>query len=223
MFIPQRRQAASPECIFIDEASVRHRSSAPAWRRAAAMATASSRARPCGTVMVMGSPRMRAAVRDLFAFFPQNVARARNLINNAAGGRARTARAMNGMHEESGQVRDAATRGGNTAEVFAVFLRLGVTCFGGPIAHIGYFHEEFVVRRRWLDEKTYVDLVALCQFLPGPASAKSASPSGCRARAIRARSPRGPALRCRRRSRWCCSAMASPRSATRCTAAGCTG
>jgi len=63
-------------------------------------------------------------------------------------------------------------RRGSTAEVFAVFLRLGLTSFGGPIAHLGYFHEEFVVRRRWLDEKTYVDLVALCQFLPGPASSQ---------------------------------------------------
>ena len=63
-------------------------------------------------------------------------------------------------------------RRGSTAEVFAVFLRLGLTSFGGPVAHLGYFHEEFVVRRRWLDEKTYVDLVALSQFLPGPASSK---------------------------------------------------
>jgi chromate transporter len=63
-------------------------------------------------------------------------------------------------------------RGGSVGEVFAVFLRLGLTCFGGPIAHLGYFHEEFVVRRKWLDEKTYVDLVALSQFLPGPASSK---------------------------------------------------
>jgi chromate transporter len=58
------------------------------------------------------------------------------------------------------------------AEVFAVFLRLGLTSFGGPIAHLGYFHDEFVVRRRWLDERTYLDLVALSQFLPGPASTK---------------------------------------------------
>lgn len=57
-------------------------------------------------------------------------------------------------------------------EVFAAFLRLGLTSFGGPIAHLGYFHEELVVRRKWLDEKTYVDLVALSQFLPGPASSK---------------------------------------------------
>jgi chromate transporter len=68
---------------------------------------------------------------------------------------------------------DMATgRGGSTAEVFTVFLRLGLTCFGGPIAHLGYFHEEFVVRRKWLDERSYVDLVALCQFLPGPASSQ---------------------------------------------------
>src|ERR1019366_10542929 len=53
-----------------------------------------------------------------------------------------------------------------------VALRLGLTSFGGPIAHLGYFHDEYVVRRRWLDEKTYADLVALCQFLPGPASSK---------------------------------------------------
>jgi chromate transporter len=57
-------------------------------------------------------------------------------------------------------------------EVFAVFLRLGLTSFGGPIAHLGYFRDEFVGRRRWLDEKAYADLVALCQFLPGPASSQ---------------------------------------------------
>ncbi len=62
--------------------------------------------------------------------------------------------------------------GGTFTEVLAVFFRLGLTCFGGPIAHLGYFHEEFVVRRKWLDEKTYADLVALCQFLPGPASSQ---------------------------------------------------
>ena len=57
-------------------------------------------------------------------------------------------------------------------EVFLVFLRLGLTSFGGPIAHIGYFREEFVVRRRWIDEAGYADLVALCQVLPGPASSQ---------------------------------------------------
>src|SRR3954452_5765918 len=59
---------------------------------------------------------------------------------------------------------------GNPAEVFAAFLRLGLTSFGGPVAHLGYFRAEFVERRRWLDERSYSDLVALCQFLPGPAS-----------------------------------------------------
>ena len=57
-------------------------------------------------------------------------------------------------------------------EVLRVFLKLGLSSFGGPIAHIGYFREEFVVRRRWLDEQAYADLVALCQFLPGPASSQ---------------------------------------------------
>ena len=57
-------------------------------------------------------------------------------------------------------------------EVLRVFLKLGVSSFGGPIAHIGYFREEFVVRRSWLDEQAFVDLVALCQFLPGPASSQ---------------------------------------------------
>jgi chromate transporter len=66
----------------------------------------------------------------------------------------------------------SAVKPGSAGEVLLVFLRLGLTSFGGPIAHLGYFHEEFVVRRRWLDEKTYADLVALCQFLPGPASSQ---------------------------------------------------
>jgi chromate transporter len=61
---------------------------------------------------------------------------------------------------------------GTAAEVFKVFLKLGVTSFGGPIAHLGYFRTEFVERRRWLDERSYADLVALCQFLPGPASSQ---------------------------------------------------
>ena len=58
------------------------------------------------------------------------------------------------------------------SEVFAVFLRLGLTSFGGPIAHLGYFRNEFVARRKWLSDKDYADLVALCQFLPGPASSQ---------------------------------------------------
>ncbi|MGM5676694.1 chromate transporter, partial [Escherichia coli] len=56
--------------------------------------------------------------------------------------------------------------------VFLIFLRLGLTSFGGPIAHLGYFRAEFVTRRRWLSERSYADLVALCQFLPGPASSQ---------------------------------------------------
>ncbi|MGB8525526.1 MAG: chromate transporter, partial [Rhodoplanes sp.] len=61
---------------------------------------------------------------------------------------------------------------GNAAEVLAAFTRLGLISFGGPIAHLGYFREEFVARRQWLDDHTYADLVALCQFLPGPASSQ---------------------------------------------------
>jgi chromate transporter len=60
----------------------------------------------------------------------------------------------------------------SVATVFLTFLRLGFTSFGGPVAHIGYFHDEFVARRKWLDERAYADLVALCQFLPGPASSQ---------------------------------------------------
>jgi len=67
--------------------------------------------------------------------------------------------------ERAGEPRTAAT-------VFLTFLRLGLTSFGGPVAHLGYFHDEFVVRRKWLDERAYADLVALCQFLPGPASSQ---------------------------------------------------
>jgi chromate transporter len=67
---------------------------------------------------------------------------------------------------------ERATRG-SVAEVFAAFLRLGCTSFGGPVAHLGYFRTEFVERRRWLDDAAYADLVALCQFLPGPASSQT--------------------------------------------------
>src|SRR5690349_1619201 len=63
-------------------------------------------------------------------------------------------------------------RRGSPLEVLRIFLKLGLTCFGGPIAHIGYFRDEFVVRRRWIDEHAYADLVGLCQFLPGPASSQ---------------------------------------------------
>src|SRR5690606_21704620 len=56
--------------------------------------------------------------------------------------------------------------------LFLVFLRLGLTSFGGPIAHLGYFREEFVLRRRWLSEAEYAQLLAICQALPGPASSQ---------------------------------------------------
>ncbi len=65
-----------------------------------------------------------------------------------------------------------AKRAGSPVEVLLIFLKLGLSCFGGPIAHIGYVRDQFVVRRRWLDEQAYADLVALCQFLPGPASSQ---------------------------------------------------
>ena len=65
------------------------------------------------------------------------------------------------------------SRSGSAREVLAVFLKLGLTSFGGPIAHLGYFRREFVVRRGWLDERAYADLVALSQFLPGPASSQT--------------------------------------------------
>jgi chromate transporter len=58
------------------------------------------------------------------------------------------------------------------SEVFTAFLKLGLTSFGGPVAHLGYFRDELVVRRKWLDEMAYADIVALCQFLPGPASSQ---------------------------------------------------
>lgn len=68
---------------------------------------------------------------------------------------------------------DADSRGaGRILHTFWVFLRLGVTSFGGPTAHLGYFREAFVQRRRWLTDRNYADLVALCQFLPGPASSQ---------------------------------------------------
>jgi chromate transporter len=63
-------------------------------------------------------------------------------------------------------------RYGSALEVLWVATKLGFTSFGGPIAHLGYFHEEYVRRRKWLDEHSYADLVALCQFAPGPTSSK---------------------------------------------------
>lgn len=63
-------------------------------------------------------------------------------------------------------------RHGSPLEVLRIFLKLGLTCFGGPVAHIGYFRDEFVMRRKWIDEHAFADLVGLCQFLPGPASSQ---------------------------------------------------
>lgn len=69
--------------------------------------------------------------------------------------------------------------------LFGVFLRLGLTAFGGPIAHLGYFHAEFVRRRRWLTEAEYAELVALCQLLPGPASSQVGMAIGLRHAGLR--------------------------------------
>jgi chromate transporter len=63
-------------------------------------------------------------------------------------------------------------RQGSAVEVLLAFLRLGLTSFGGPVAHLGYFRTDFVARRRWLDEAAFADLLALCQFMPGPASSQ---------------------------------------------------
>ena len=74
---------------------------------------------------------------------------------------------------DAGQIEHpAGATGGSALEVLGVATRLGLTSFGGPVAHLGYFREEYVERRRWLDAATYADLVALCQFLPGPASSQ---------------------------------------------------
>src|SRR5215831_19256420 len=64
-------------------------------------------------------------------------------------------------------------RTGSALEVLGAFLKLGCTSFGGPVAHLGYFRAEFVAQRRWVDEATYADIVALCQLLPGPASSQT--------------------------------------------------
>jgi len=76
------------------------------------------------------------------------------------------------MRPERASLSAEAPGKGTAGEVFRVFLKLGLTSFGGPIAHLGYYRDELVVRRQWLDETAYADLVALCQFLPGPASSQ---------------------------------------------------
>jgi chromate transporter len=79
---------------------------------------------------------------------------------------------LNADTKVSGEA-EAGSWPGSASEIFLAFLKLGLTSFGGPIAHLGYFRAEFVERRRWLSERAYVDLVALSQFLPGPASSQT--------------------------------------------------
>jgi chromate transporter len=76
------------------------------------------------------------------------------------------------MQNEPAESRGAEADRSSAIAIFGIFLRLGCTSFGGPIAHLGYFRNEFVERRRWLADAAYADLVALCQFLPGPASSQ---------------------------------------------------
>jgi chromate transporter len=76
------------------------------------------------------------------------------------------------MAAAPGQSDTRVQHSGSPLEVLWVFLRLGLTSFGGPVAHLGYFREEFAVRRRWLSEEAFASLVGLCQFLPGPASSQ---------------------------------------------------
>jgi chromate transporter len=86
-------------------------------------------------------------------------------------------REKTGMSERTrgrtGRSESAAAARGSAFEVLGVFLRLGLTSFGGPVAHLGYYRSELVERRRWVDERTYADIVALCQLLPGPASTQT--------------------------------------------------
>ena len=76
------------------------------------------------------------------------------------------------MPAEQTRASGTADQEGSVLEVFTTFLRLGLTSFGGPVAHLGYFREEIVRRRKWLNDDAYADLVALCQFMPGPASSQ---------------------------------------------------
>jgi chromate transporter len=79
---------------------------------------------------------------------------------------------LNNTTNDSGDQLTAVAPRSAPTEVFGVFLKLGLMSFGGPVAHLGYFRQELVVRRKWIDEESYVDLVALCQFLPGPSSSQ---------------------------------------------------
>jgi len=82
-------------------------------------------------------------------------------------------------HHQPPIVETASRNTGSPGEIFTAFLRLGLTSFGGPVAHFGYFHREFVLRRKWISEAAYADLLALCQFLPGPASSQAGFLLGC--------------------------------------------
>ena len=84
------------------------------------------------------------------------------------------------MADHDGGARAEPPGRGSAREVLLVFLKLGLMSFGGPVAHLGYFRAEFVERRRWLDDQSYGDLVALCQFLPGPASSQVGMALGLR-------------------------------------------
>ncbi|RXT07162.1 chromate transporter [Ammoniphilus sp. CFH 90114] len=79
---------------------------------------------------------------------------------------------MNSPRLEEKEENQDKSRWKSLLEVLGVSTKLGFTSFGGPIAHLGYFHEEYIRRRKWMDERSYADLVALCQFLPGPASSQ---------------------------------------------------
>ncbi|MEX2461400.1 MAG: chromate efflux transporter [Paenibacillaceae bacterium] len=79
---------------------------------------------------------------------------------------------MNGKQEAAMVDPNSKGRLRSLLEVGIVSTKLGLTSFGGPVAHLGYFHGEYIQRRKWLDERSYADLVALCQFLPGPASSQ---------------------------------------------------
>ncbi|HVH77373.1 MAG TPA: chromate efflux transporter [Stellaceae bacterium] len=80
---------------------------------------------------------------------------------------------MSRLSRSAGSAAARRTERGSFYEVLRVFLRLGLTSFGGPVAHLGYYRAELVERRKWLDERSYADIVALCQFLPGPASSQT--------------------------------------------------
>jgi len=111
---------------------------------------------------------------------------------------------------------------GSMLEVLAVATRLGLTSFGGPIAHLGYFRDEYVRRRKWISEDAYADLVALCQFLPGPTSSQVGIAIGIVRAGCPAPSPPGSGSRCPRRSFSWPSRSASSDSA-RPARDGCTG